>query len=125
MPVSPPCCLTTMRHAVVARDGAELLEPLDPELAVASAGVAEGEHLGNAARRGLADPLPRGPSSAFGVLGIDAREHHERFQAQVAAPLAQLLRPVRRRIGGEHGHLLAAVFHDASCPRRHTGSRPP
>ena len=43
------------RHAVVAGHRAELLEALDPELAVAALGVAEGQHLGNARRGRLPD----------------------------------------------------------------------
>src|SRR5262249_42727986 len=42
-------------HAVVAGHRAELLEPLDPEPAVAPLGVAEGEHLRDSPGRRLAD----------------------------------------------------------------------
>ena len=47
------------RDAMIARHRAKLLEPLDPEFAVATAGVAEGEYLGNATRLGLEDPPPQ------------------------------------------------------------------
>ena len=57
------------RHAVVAGDRAELLEPLDPELAVAAPGVAEGEHLRHAGRRRLADALACRTSRPSGASG--------------------------------------------------------
>ena len=103
------------RDATIARHGSKLLEPFDPEFAVASAGVAEGEHLGNATRLGLEDSPPEDVQGLVG-LGVDAREHHERFQAEVATSLAQFPRPVGRRIAAEDGRLNSALLHMGCAP---------
>ena len=54
---------------------------------------------------------------ALGVLGVDAGEHHQRLEAQVAAPLAQLLRLGRRRIGRHHGHAAASPSSRCDVPQ--------
>src|SRR5271157_5049607 len=109
------------RDATIARHGSKLLEPLDPEFAVASAGVAEGEYLGNATRPGLEDPPPEDVQGLVG-LGVDAREHHERFQAEVATSLAQFARPVGRCIAAEGWASQLHPCPHGLCPRRHAGS---
>src|SRR5262249_53866894 len=94
---------------VIPSHGAELFESLDPELAVAAAGMSKGEHLRNATRFRLADSRPE-HIQTVGSLRIDPREHQERLQSQVATPFAQFLRPIGGRIAGNHRHLLSPVF---------------
>src|SRR4051812_27200273 len=78
-------------HSVITRHGSKLPEPLDPELAIAPLGMAEGEHLGNAAGLSLADAVLEHLECGR-VFGIDSREHQQRLEAQVAASLAELTR---------------------------------
>ncbi|MEZ5361761.1 MAG: hypothetical protein R2748_05285 [Bryobacterales bacterium] len=88
-------------HAVVARDGAELLEVLDPDLFPARLDVPEGQHKGNAGGGGLLDTAS---VIADGMLvgHIDARKHHDRLEAAVAAHGAQTLGFRRRRREVDH-----------------------
>ena len=91
------------RHTVVPRHRPELLEPLDPELAVAAPGMTEREHVPQRAGRRLADPRSE-HRHGIGCLGIDHREHQQRLEAEVAALAGQLPGPFRRGIGGHHRH---------------------
>ena len=105
VPVSPPCCLTTIVTPWSRAIGPSCLNRSTQSLRlpplvwpnVSTCGIPA------AAACRMRDCST---SSASACLGIDHREHHQRLQAQVAALLAQLLGPSGGRIGGDHRHRL-------------------
>ena len=78
------------QNAEVAGDRAELLESLDPELAILAVGVAERQDVRDFGGGGLLEAV-REHFDAVWRLGIDAREHHDGRQAHVAARSASSL----------------------------------
>jgi hypothetical protein len=102
-------------HPVILSDRAEPLEPFDPHRSVAALGVSERQHLRDTGRRGLLDPLGQHFQAAR-ALGVDDREHHQRFEPQIAAAARQFGSSLRRRVLRHHRHLLAVRFPMPGAP---------
>ena len=97
------------QHMEILGYRSEFAEAFDPQLTIAALGVSEGQHVGHASGRRLAEAVGQhfhGPR----IFRVDAGEHHHRFQSQVAAALGQFPGLVRCSILGQHRHLLAAVL---------------
>src|SRR5262249_20503237 len=96
-------------HAMVTRDGAELIESFDPKLAVAALGMAECKHLADAPGRCLPDPGFENVQGALS-LGVDSGEHQERLEAQIPTSWTQLGRTARGSVRRNDRYGLATVF---------------